>query len=365
MKRARSVPAWSPLIITVAVTVLTGLTLEGAARISFRIRHGYRFEDSLLYVADPVFDYRINPRYRDPAISARTMPRGVIGPRREDGRLRVIALGESMTWGHRNDYAHTWPAQLQVRLDESGRVMSGGIEVMNAGTPGYGSRQLLVRFEREIIPLAPALVIIDATWNGVGSLADRRAWRPGNVAGHDATMPRRIAAGLTQHSLLVAKFHLFDLMDDAPLPSLEPVGEVFREDLRALALGAKSQGIPLAFLQAPAVWTLDGGEQEHRLLTQISPAQARYWTSARSNQHLARQIIGQVASEFTLPVLDAAAAFEPLQVTERTALFTDYMHLSNGGNVLLADALAPQVFRLLQQTSGRRLASTRGPADDR
>lgn len=49
------------------------------------------------------------------------------------GRARVLALGDSMTFGFYLEEEHTWPAQLEARLRERG----ADVEVVNAGVGGW------------------------------------------------------------------------------------------------------------------------------------------------------------------------------------------------------------------------------------
>ncbi len=345
----------------VTLTLVAGfgtlLILEGSARAYFRWHHdGCGFRSSLLYVADPVLDYRINLSHCPPK-TGRILGAPLQGDHPlDEPRVQIVALGGSMTWGHSNTDRSTWPAQLERWLVVREALAPRTVEVINGGVPGYGSRQIRLRFEREVVNVKPTLVIVDATWNGVGSVADPRAWAPENIAGHGARVGRRLATWLTTHSLLAAKSRWFKNPRET-LPALAPVADIFREDLRVLARQAQAEQIQLVLLQAPAIWTLHGTAEESQLIEQLLPGQQCWEQQARANQALARQMIREVGQEFGVPIIDGAQAFEPLLPVERSTLFSDYMHLSDAGNALLASYIAAQVAPLFSRRDHGRLGA--------
>ena len=95
--------------------------------------------------------------------SAKTGPEGYRTERFEKrpppGRRRVVALGDSSTfgWGVADD--ETYAAQLEATLD--GDAKADTWEVLNLGVPGYSTFQGTVMLAREALPLAPDVV----TWS--------------------------------------------------------------------------------------------------------------------------------------------------------------------------------------------------------
>lgn len=83
--------------------------------------------------------------YRTPAFAVRPSP----------GRTRVIALGDSSTFGWGVEDGDAYPAQLQRALTREG----GAWEVLNLGVPGYSTFQGRIMLEREALPLAPDVVL--------------------------------------------------------------------------------------------------------------------------------------------------------------------------------------------------------------
>jgi len=82
-------------------------------------------------------------------------------------RFRIIALGESPTFGpniHRDD--RPWPEVLQTIMD-SRLACVRHIQVINAGTAAYDLENNLERVRKDIIPLEPDLVISYHGHNGL------------------------------------------------------------------------------------------------------------------------------------------------------------------------------------------------------
>ena len=96
---------------------------------------------------------------------------GMRGPElRDDGSIRILALGDSCTWGWHVKQDESYPAVLQRLLD----ARPGGTryQVLNAGTPGYTSYQGLTYLREKGLALDPAIVIIGFGWNDATRMGD-------------------------------------------------------------------------------------------------------------------------------------------------------------------------------------------------
>jgi len=90
-----------------------------------------------------VYQVEINPQgFRDRPF----------GPKTD---FRIIALGDSSTFGWDVEAAETWPKVLENLLLKNRRP----VEVLNLGVPGYSSHQGLMML-KEVWPLEPDLLII-------------------------------------------------------------------------------------------------------------------------------------------------------------------------------------------------------------
>jgi lysophospholipase L1-like esterase len=88
---------------------------------------------------------------------------GLRGPELSGDRpTRILAAGDSCTWGWRVADHESYPAVLQALLD---RAVPGRYAVANAGVPGYTSHQGVVYLRERGLSLAPAIVLIDYGFN--------------------------------------------------------------------------------------------------------------------------------------------------------------------------------------------------------
>jgi lysophospholipase L1-like esterase len=123
---------------------------------------------------------------------------GLRGPEvADDGTHRILAIGDSCTWGWRVSQDESYPAVLKQLLDqwETNRRYS----VINAGVPGYTSYQGLLYFRDRGVLLHPELVIIGFGFNDAtrdGDVRDR-------IAAQQRTLPFiRLDEVLARHSTL-------------------------------------------------------------------------------------------------------------------------------------------------------------------
>jgi lysophospholipase L1-like esterase len=117
---------------------------------------------------DPELLYRIRPTVKQRGVHLTWQPRfdlkirdpRTFGPK-PAGRLRIVTLGDSSTYGVNTP--DPWPWRLQQRLD--GLSGPGRFDVVNLGVPGYtafqGRRILETRGRR----LEPDVVVIYFGWN--------------------------------------------------------------------------------------------------------------------------------------------------------------------------------------------------------
>ena len=161
----RSERIWTALLAIVAPTVFFA-AIELGTRAAVR-------------VPGPFFPSRASCRGRDPLLGYSYMPRCVsnadgtpirtnmLGLRGddvpEDGSRRILAIGDSCTWGYQVGQAESYPAVLQRVLDKT--TGTRRYFVINAGTPGYTSHHGLVYLRERGILLHPALVLIGYEFN--------------------------------------------------------------------------------------------------------------------------------------------------------------------------------------------------------
>jgi lysophospholipase L1-like esterase len=90
----------------------------------------------------------------------------VIADRSAAPPFRIICLGDSNTFGLAVDDQYSYPAQLSQVLNNE---LGGRAEVINAGVPGYSSRQGLVYLQERLLKYRPNLVIVGFGKNDAAS----------------------------------------------------------------------------------------------------------------------------------------------------------------------------------------------------
>lgn len=120
------------------------------------------------FLPDPVLGARLKPGFSDKVVTTEFSSMWVVnadgyrGPRAGERGLRarrVVALGDSFTFGYGVEESETWPRRLEAILDE-GPNQDGGVEVVNLGVGGYGTWQEALYLERIWEPLRPDLAIV-------------------------------------------------------------------------------------------------------------------------------------------------------------------------------------------------------------
>jgi len=77
--------------------------------------------------------------------------------------LRIVCIGDSVTFGLDVDDDSTYPAQLQQIV--AAADPKANVEVINAGVPGYTSRQGLVFFYKRLLRFKPDIVVAEFGFN--------------------------------------------------------------------------------------------------------------------------------------------------------------------------------------------------------
>lgn len=116
-------------------------------------------------------DFRPNCSGQISRSAVRTNAAGLRGPEiRDDGSIRILALGDSCTWGWQVAEEESYPHRLQTVLDE--RRGRGRYQVINAGVPGTTSYEGLRFLRARGLPLRPALLIVGYGFNDADAGGD-------------------------------------------------------------------------------------------------------------------------------------------------------------------------------------------------
>jgi hypothetical protein len=151
-------------LVPLLVAELLARTIDGKPLLAMRNWFAERnamFTATIENVHDPILGWipkpnlKLNPQ--DSARSINTGPYGIRGNRPEAGNAAapptgtILAVGDSFTFGTEVGDRFTWPAYLEGMI---------GRPVLNAGVPGYGTDQIVLRAESLIPVLKPAKLIV-------------------------------------------------------------------------------------------------------------------------------------------------------------------------------------------------------------
>jgi lysophospholipase L1-like esterase len=141
-------------------------------------------EQSGIFEGDPLLLWKLKPNlnqvvwdYTVLSTNAQSFRSNYPIIAKEPGTLRIICLGDSVTFGYRvpvvwpnkpTEYDHEW-LPYSMLLEKQLREANIGrrIEVITMAVPGYTSHQGLAWLRRDIDYLEPDLVIVSFGWNDV------------------------------------------------------------------------------------------------------------------------------------------------------------------------------------------------------
>ena len=201
---------------------------------------------------------------------------GMVPPSRRVGVERIVALGDSITYGLGVDRASAWPAALERALDHT--------EVFNLAMCGWDAEQSISLAVGELDRWQPDMVIWGSYSNDVlpsylmwGANDDHPVFVGSSIPDEVAVLPAPIALWMVRHSALFRKFQA-GRMSRAMKQGLQlgPQLDWYQAQLARLARWSDQSGTPVLTLAIPA----------H---TQAAPERCTEFISARDCEHQASQ----------------------------------------------------------------------------
>ncbi len=275
-------------------------------------------DESLFWKLRPNLDVTVNGHVRGHPISfhVTTNDQGLRSPPSppKTAALRVLALGDSCTFGVGVDDGATWPAQLQGVL----RTLGRDAEVINAAVPGYTAYQGLKFLEARGPALRPDIVLVEFGFNDADDWASRS----------DAETARALALHRWDRQLMSSRLYtgLKRLALSMRPPAAVPLGqrkprlspEEFVGTLAALRDVASRLGASMILV----VWPYRNQMDSHQ-------------TELLSYQPL----IVELGRRAGVPVVNLVPSF----VAAGGALFVDHIHASTQGCRLAAEGIAAEI----------------------
>jgi lysophospholipase L1-like esterase len=261
------------------------------------------------------------------------------------GIFRIVALGGSSTFSYQTDDTKIWTRRLEEKLRAH---FGGGVEVVNAGVPGYSVFNSKINYLYRIRDLGPDALLLYHTWNDMKFF--RRIEEGEGFSGPPFRL--RPLRNFLRHFQIVWRarslFYLSegglppredgwleaDLAESVVIPEQGRAHRWERANYEDLALLANSDGVlPVFVSQAGllAEGNLDDPKVRRRVYTEYQgldyPEVLRQWKAIGAIQRDAAERHGGL-------FIDAYAA-----VPHRTENFRDHVHLTPAGNEAVAAAI--------------------------
>jgi lysophospholipase L1-like esterase len=189
---------------------------------------------------------------------------GFRGPELRDGPLRILALGDSCTWGWRVGQNESYPAVLQQVLDQ--QYGDGRYQVINAGVPGYTSYQTLVALQEKGLPLKPDIVIIAVGFNDLFKTGDVER----QIASERRFMPLLKLDDLLLDTSRMYRWVRWQAAAATNEQAVRVTPEGYQRNMRAMVEMARAQGAHVLLL---SFWHPLTNDQPYRL-AMISAAES-------------------------------------------------------------------------------------------
>jgi lysophospholipase L1-like esterase len=290
-------------------------------------------------VPDPDLLWRLRPAARGPLATNELGLRDT--PYRAQADVKILVLGDSVTWGDGIDeITRTFSYLLERRL--SARHPGRTFEVVNAGVPGYTTEQEATYLERDGLALGPDAIIAQFTLNDVitrppwltrwpGREALREAY--GLLVRHSRAFAA-IARAMQQRARAQETSQVQELVQPVWSREVERAWQRMLAQLDRIRSLAGERGIPLLLLATPYRAQLDDpGGQRHP-----------------------QERLAEYATAHGLPYVDVLPQLAALPRAAANQCFHDADHFSHLGHDLVADMLLEPVDAALG-LGGRQGAS--------
>jgi lysophospholipase L1-like esterase len=248
---------------------------------------------------------------------------------------RILALGNSCTFGWGVPYEQCWTANLQQLLNES--TLDTPVEVINAGIPGYTSYQGKILFEK-LSHLNPDMVLVTYGWND--------HWRAGHeISDAEQSTPPQFILDL-QNTL--SKLVLYKLIRKAALSVTEDTVFVRLDDITG-----RRRVSPTEFADNLKDIIKSARDKNIEPVLIIPPIASleNYFRGTQSNFHLLhekyQEVVVRVGEYQAVPVVNLQRIFDEHQDLFDNAQ-SDPIHFNARGHQLTAETLYNELMPSLQ-----------------
>lgn len=166
--------------------------------------------------------------------------------------LRIVCLGDSVTFGYGVARAESYPAVLEGLLTDAGHR----VEVLNVALPGWSTRQQRIAYEQIARRYKPDMVLLGFCLNDVAEMGNNLA-RPPAVLVAAYRYSHLVRVLLMPHAW---ELHRVEELFEQPVPRAAEQGwALCHEELRSLRDLVEGDGAVLGLVVFPFRFQLDAG----------------------------------------------------------------------------------------------------------
>lgn len=292
-------------------------------------------------------------------------------PEADPDELRVVAMGESSTFGYYSPDDQTYPFLVGEALRE--QLPDLEVRVLNAGIPHMTTDHMLAMLRREILGYRPRVVtlysgyndaatVMDATWM---QSADR--WAHGHLAAYIGMKWVLSKALSSMRGLTIAwsdrgwARHLATVDDEYILAQIRLHEEHYEQNIRQFVELVRGSGAEVVFIRQRMTTNYLSPEYNFRHSNGPPPDGLSYekevaWMNSQLQRigrlsayeailliHRAQLVVlDRIAAELRVPIVDNVAIMDA-----HPEFHASFVHLTPDGNAALANALANRLLPYL------------------
>jgi lysophospholipase L1-like esterase len=262
-------------------------------------------------------------------------------PQPAPGALRILAIGDSVTFGMGVAQEQTYPRQLEMLLS---RERGMPVEVLNMGMPGYNTRHQLAQLRELGLSLQPKVVVLGFLYNDVEPSSAQRSATPPQ---EERSLLRQAQSTINAGTLWLKKNSLFFAWLTPRLGIvLRPLGfkgfgQVGEVKDKYVDTNPQWRGVQQALLEMQRLTAERGIE----LVVMIIPAMAKFDDATYPIKEY-HQAVAAFCRDRGIRHVDLLPAFWGLDGTRFWIHATDG-HPNAEGQRIMAEALAKYLAPLL------------------